>query len=111
MTYIKEQYARDKYEAAFTACWMRMWEQHWDISVPAQMAALLAPLFPEDEVKTILQQANSAEYKQKLNATTKYALDSGAYGCPWYLVTNGEGKTEPFFGSDRYVPFCDLLSC
>jgi len=27
----------------------------------------------------------------------------GAFGCPWFWVTNLEGKSEPFFGSDRYV--------
>lgn len=27
----------------------------------------------------------------------------GAFGCPWFWVTNREGKGEPFFGSDRYV--------
>jgi hypothetical protein len=27
----------------------------------------------------------------------------GAFGCPWFWVTNSEGKSEPFFGSDRYV--------
>ena len=27
----------------------------------------------------------------------------GAFGCPWYWATNSEGKSEPFFGSDRHV--------
>jgi 2-hydroxychromene-2-carboxylate isomerase len=78
-----------------------MWEQHWDISKPEKMAATLAPLFSSEEVQTILESANKPEVKQKLNATTKLALDTGAFGCPWYLVENSQGKKEPFFGSDR----------
>ena len=83
--------------------WVRMWEQHWDISKPEKLAELLASLFSEQDVRNILEAANTTEVKQKLNAVTKLALDSGAFGCPWYLVTNSSGKKEPFFGSDRYV--------
>jgi glutathione S-transferase kappa 1 len=103
MTYIKDNYSEEKYEAAFNELWIRLWEQHWDISVPEKMAATLAPLFSQDEVQTILEAANKAEYKQKLNATTKLTLDTGAFGCPWFILTNSEGKREPFFGSDRYA--------
>lgn len=103
MIYIKDNYPQDKYEASFKDLWVRMWEQHWDLSKPEKMAETLASHFSKEDIKQILTAANTAEVKGKLNAVTKYALDSGAYGCPWYLVTNGEGKTEPFFGSDRYV--------
>lgn len=43
------------------------------------------------------------EWKDKLLANTQKALDLGAFGAPWMWVRNGEGKEEPFFGSDRYV--------
>lgn len=29
-------------------------------------------------------------------------LGKGAFGSPWFWVRNGEGKEEPFFGSDRF---------
>jgi glutathione S-transferase kappa 1 len=116
MTYIKDNYPRDKYEAALKELWVRLWEQHWDLSQPEKMAETLAPFFPEEDIRKILEGAKQPEYKQKLNATTKEALESGAFGCPWYLVTNSEGKKEPFFGSDRFhymwsflgVPFQDI---
>lgn len=101
MIYVKENYPQDKFEAAFKELWIRMWEQHWDLSKPEKMAATLATHFSEQDVRTILEAANTSEIKQKLNAVTKLALDSGAYGCPWYLVTDSDGKREPFFGSDR----------
>lgn len=103
MTYIKDNYPQDKYEAAFKDLWVRMWEQHWDLSKPEKMAEALVPLFTERDVRIILEAANTPEVKQKLNAVTKLSLDSGAFGCPWYIVTNAEGRKEPFFGSDRYV--------
>lgn len=31
----------------------------------------------------------------------KKVLELGAFGAPWMWVKNGEGKEEPFFGSDR----------
>ena len=44
MTYIKDNYPQDKYEAAFKDLWVRMWEQHWDLSKPEKMAETLAPI-------------------------------------------------------------------
>jgi len=116
LIYIKDNYPQEKYEEVFVQTWVRMWEQHWDISKPEKLAELLASLFSEQDVRNILEAANTTEVKQKLNAVTKLALDSGAFGCPWYLVTNSSGKKEPFFGSDRWhymwsflgVPFQDV---
>jgi len=52
----------------------------------------------------IIAGAGTPEYKQKLIDVTKMVVEEqGAFGCPWYWVTNKEGKGEPFFGSDRYV--------
>ena len=51
----------------------------------------------------ILKAAGEKEWKDKLLANTQKALDLGDFGAPWFWVRNGEGKEEPFFGSDRYV--------
>lgn len=80
-----------------------MWEQGVDVSKPDLLATVLSKRFSPSEVKSILEGANSAEYKQLLNDKTKEALDHGAFGCPWFWVTNSKGEEEPFFGSDRYV--------
>lgn len=37
-------------------------------------------------------------------------VEKGAFGAPWWLVTNKEGVEEPFFGSDRYVSSCCCCS-
>jgi 2-hydroxychromene-2-carboxylate isomerase len=88
-----------------------MWEDGLDVSKPELLGQVLSTRLSKDEVRVILEKANSAPYKQRLNDNTKEALDKGAFGCPWYSVRNAKGEEEPFFGSDRYVPlrFKDYL--
>lgn len=89
-----------------------MWERGIDVSKPELLASVLSKRFSESQVREIIDLANSPEYKQLLNDKTKEALDRGAFGCPWYWVTNSKGEEEPFFGSDRYVRcFSILLPC
>lgn len=59
-------------------------------------------LFSREEVERIMQATSSKEIKDLLTATTKEALDHGAFGAPWFWVTNAAGASEPFFGSDRF---------
>ena len=107
MAYIKDKYPRDTYEAVFHSLWISMWQDGNDLSKPDKMAETISrTISSPTEVKQILEAANSAEYKQKLNANTQRALDAGAFGAPWFVVTNSEGVSEPFFGSDRWVLLC-----
>ena len=80
-----------------------MWEQHIDLSNAEKMAECLSRHFESEDVKRIQEEANKATIKQELLNVTKKALDSGAFGCPWFEVTNSDGVKEPFFGSDRSV--------
>jgi 2-hydroxychromene-2-carboxylate isomerase len=60
--------------------------------------------FTPSQADEIIAAAGTSEYKQKLADITKIVVEEqGAFGCPWYWVTNKEGKGEPFFGSDRYT--------
>jgi glutathione S-transferase kappa 1 len=61
----------------------------------------VTPLFSKDEVEAIMSGASSDEMKDLLKTTTQEALDRGAFGAPWWWVTNDSGASEPFFGSDR----------
>ncbi|KAF1814994.1 thioredoxin-like protein [Eremomyces bilateralis CBS 781.70] len=102
MVYVKDKYSQDKFEDAFNELWVSMWQQSKDLSKPDVMAESLSRHFSEEDVRKIMAAANTPEYKQKLNDNTKEALDCGAFGCPWSMVTNDKGVTEPFFGSDRF---------
>jgi glutathione S-transferase kappa 1 len=100
--YVKEAHPRS-FVQAFLDIFHGMWEDGLDVSKPELLSQVLSKHFNEAEVKYILEKANSAPYKQRLNDNTKEALDCGAFGCPWHMVRNSKGEVEPFFGSDRYV--------
>lgn len=103
MCYIKNNYPRDKFEAAFAELWIAMWKEQMNLEKPEIIKKTLLRNFSPEQVKEIVDGANSPKYKQKLLDNTKVALEAGAFGCPWFVVTNSKGVTEPFFGSDRYV--------
>lgn len=103
MCYIKDNWPQDKFEAAFAELWIAMWKEQMNLEKPEIMKKALLRHFSSKQVKEIMEGANSAKYKQKLLDNTKVALEAGAFGCPWFVVTNSKGVTEPFFGSDRYV--------
>jgi glutathione S-transferase kappa 1 len=101
MCFAKHHFPASLYESAFRELWVAMWEQGHDVSKPETLAEVLARHFSPDDVKRILEAANTPEWKQKLNDNTKRALEKGAFGAPWFWVCDGKGKEEPFFGSDR----------
>jgi len=78
-----------------------MWTHGLDVSKPDVLAQVLSKHNSEQQVHEILEKANSAEWKQKLNDNTAEAVKKGAFGCPFFIVKNKEGVEEPFFGSDR----------
>ncbi|KAF2399388.1 DSBA family oxidoreductase [Trichodelitschia bisporula] len=116
MVYIKEKYPRDQYETMLQELWTGYWGDHLDLSKPDIMSKVFARHFKPEEVEQIMKAGTSPEYKQKLSKITGRLVESGAYGCPWFEVTNSKGKTEPFFGSDRWhymyqfldLPFQDI---
>lgn len=71
-------------------------------------------LFTKEQVEEIMKGTETPQIKEALKNTTQEALDKGAFGNPWIWVTDGEGREEPFFGSDRYVLvsifFCSFCS-
>ena len=101
MVYVKDAFPKEKFEKSFQHLWVAMWEEGKDLSKPELMSEALSEYFSADEVRQIMEAANTPKYKQALNANTQKALELGAFGNPWFWVTNREGKGEPFFGSDR----------
>lgn len=67
-------------------------------------------LFSALEVTSIMEASTQKEWKDKLLENTQKVLDQGAFGCPWFQVENGEGKVEPFFGSDRFHFMWEFLA-
>ncbi len=96
---------QEKFIAIFQDIFQAMWENGKDVSKPEILVEVLQQRLKEEEAQEVMAKANSPPYKQQLNDNTKEALDRGAFGCPWFSVRNSKGEEEPFFGSDRYVPF------
>ncbi|KAI9722461.1 MAG: hypothetical protein M1828_004708 [Chrysothrix sp. TS-e1954] len=101
LVFIKEIHPQ-KLESTFREMFVALWEQNQDISKPELCAQALQRNFSEEGVRQILDAAGGADAKQKLQENTQKALDLGAFGAPWFQVTNKHGKAEPFFGSDRF---------
>jgi glutathione S-transferase kappa 1 len=97
---VKDNYPPSQLEAAAIECSKALYNTNSDISKPNEMGECLSKCEGLD-VERIIEAANSPPIKAKLLETTDKALASGAYGCPWFEVTNGQGVKEPFFGSDR----------
>ncbi|KAI1435792.1 thioredoxin-like protein [Xylaria sp. CBS 124048] len=66
-------------------------------------------LFTPEQIASIVEAVGKEEAKAGLKATVDAALARGAFGAPWIWVTNASGKSEPFFGSDRWKAVYDLL--
>ena len=103
MLYIKDNFSRDRFEDQFEELWNCYWREEMDISKPEMMGKCLARHFSENEGRAILESGTSPRYKKLLTDDTARLVEKGAFGAPWFLVHNKEGKEEPFFGSDRYV--------
>lgn len=91
-------------------------EPNQDVSKPEVLSEVLGKYFGREEVEVIMKGATEAKYKKLLVDETAMLVEKGAFGAPWFLVTNREGKEESFFGSDRWhfiyqflgVPFQDI---
>jgi len=110
MLYIKAHFPKQQYEDAFEELWVAYWRDHLDLSKPEFMRECLKRHFTAEEAKTTIEAGTSQEYKKMLTEKTGELVARGAYGCPWFFVTNGDGKVEPFFGSDRSVASLEDLA-
>ncbi|RVX74635.1 hypothetical protein B0A52_01761 [Exophiala mesophila] len=109
MIAVKDRHSNEKFEQVFLETWRYSFVTHVNIEKPEGLADLLSKFFDEAEVKEILRLVKTQEYKDKLTANTNEALKQGAFGAPWFKVTNSKGEVEPFFGSDRFHFMWDFL--
>lgn len=102
LTVVRESYPEEKFITTLTNCFETMWLKAQQIDNPEVIIAALSQTLSEAEVKKVMESIGQQEWKAKLTQTTKEALDRGAYGAPWFWLTNDQGHEEPFFGSDRF---------
>lgn len=102
MTYIKSAHPT-KFEAAYAALFDALWQESINLAEPDLLLPVLQRVFTKAEAEEILAATKKDEVKAELLRNTEHAWkDLGAYGAPWFWVSDGEGKEEAFFGSDRW---------
>ncbi|CCG81131.1 putative 2-hydroxychromene-2-carboxylate isomerase [Taphrina deformans PYCC 5710] len=91
------------------ALWRAGWTEHKDMSKPETFVEAFSTVIPQEKAKQYVKAGSESEAKEEILATTKKILADGAFGLPWFDVTNKQGETEHFFGNDRWVHITDFL--
>lgn len=119
--FIKKNYPTETYVTALhylLDCFFT--PPHPNVSRPDELATTLArcprdftgsdkqypagnPLFSAEEVRAIMAGTETPEIKEALKAATDLAISKKAFGAPWLVVVDANGKEECFFGSDRFA--------
>lgn len=114
LQFIKENYPESTFLATFRFFFHKLWlPPHVNLAEDANLIAALSEatdeldggsgkkLFTEEDVKRIMEGREGM--KETVKGLTGDAVEKGAFGAPWLWVTNRDGKSEAFFGSDRCV--------
>ncbi|KAI1122951.1 thioredoxin-like protein [Nemania abortiva] len=124
MTYIKSAFPAEVFTTAFAYLFHAFWTLHKvpnsaqvlgevlsEIPAHFQLASPSSSkrLFTPEQVAQVLDGLSAAEVKAALKARVDEALARGAFGAPWIWATNAQGRSEPFFGSDRWHFVYDFL--
>lgn len=99
----------DKLVASFEALYKAFWIEGKPIGEQSTVLASLASVFGAERAKEILASTAEPEVKKLLNVNTEAALSAGAFGVPFFVARNGEGREEVFFGFDRLGMIADFL--
>ena len=75
---------------------------------PQDLMPILLRVFPQEIVNVIIERSKDNVTATRMIRNTDEALTAGAFGAPTILVTK-DGKTEFFFGSDRFHHIATFL--
>lgn len=56
-----------------------------------------------------MESVSRPEVKRLLTENTERALEKGAFGLPWFVARDGEGREDVFFGFDRLAMVVEHL--
>ncbi|KAF5693332.1 glutathione S-transferase [Fusarium globosum] len=109
--FIKENYPESTYLAAIRYLFHKIWlPPHVNLAEDEKLIAALKEatdeldggtgkkLFSDEDVEKIMNGRESM--KERVKALTGEAVQKGAFGAPWLIVTRDDGEWEAFFGSD-----------
>ncbi|KAL2214352.1 putative 2-hydroxychromene-2-carboxylate isomerase [Sarocladium strictum] len=63
----------------------------------------------EEAARKLEEDGQTQEAKEVLKKNTQEAFDKGAFGLPWMVCTNADGKEEGFFGVDSLGQVAQFL--
>lgn len=63
----------------------------------------------DEQIEKALADSNEQPVKKRLISFTEEALEQGAFGAPWIVITDKDGNKHEVFGSDRWGVVADLL--
>lgn len=109
LQYIKSNYPESVYLSAMQSLFDGFWTPpHMDMNKVDDITQNLSKavclndgktLFNGHDLMLIANGLSSA--RAKVKEETNRAFSLGAFGTPWFWVTNNEGQSDVFFGSDR----------
>ncbi|MCJ1282035.1 hypothetical protein MMC26_001358 [Xylographa opegraphella] len=71
------------------------------VATPEEFLPIFSKVLMNNTAEAVAAQYTDDEAKKLLIANTDKAIQSGAFGLPWFVATNGAGKTECFWGFDH----------
>lgn len=86
---------------AIDALYRAFWIESKTIGKVEVIEAVLEPVVGREKVKAVVEGVKSEGVKKMLAENTKKAFGDGAFGLPWFVATNAQGKTEGFWGVDH----------
>jgi len=94
--------------SAFDALYEAYWVHHRQTNKPKILSEVLREALGETLTKKVIESIGK-EGKEVLGKNTDRALADGAFGLPWFVVTNEKGETESFWGVDHIGQVTDFL--
>ncbi|KAK5173408.1 uncharacterized protein LTR77_002089 [Saxophila tyrrhenica] len=85
----------------FAALYQAFWVEGQTIGKPEIFGPVLEKVLGVEAAKGVLEAAKGKEAKERLSGNSDWAMDEGAFGLPWFVATDGEGRKECFWGVDH----------
>ncbi|KAJ6104467.1 thioredoxin-like protein [Penicillium sp. IBT 18751x] len=94
-------------EALYRAFWV---ERNSAVAEPEGFLPILENVLGKHGTEEILSAMGQPDVKGLLMSNTDQAFKEGAFGLPWLVCTDANGKTEGFWGVDHLGQVADFLS-
>lgn len=102
---LQDKESPETLEAATDCFYRAIWSQSAQASeaIKAEnFGSILSSILAADRIKEYVELSQTPAYKDLVKNDAATLVDQGAFGFPWIIAQRNDGKTMPFFGSDRF---------